>query len=166
MGLDVGGTKGRCLLLNVDSVETLCAYRPWQHRMTADMGYDLDTDAVWRLFGEAAREVLAKVDARPQDVLAVSTTGMRHGSVVVDAKGEVLLAAPTRDARGCDARPSVGGGTRARVSPAHRALSGAVVYGFPTIVDGASSARDFRSGTRGLGTKRLAGLSPVGNDGC
>ena len=52
------------------------------------------------LFGEAAREAMAKVGARPQDVLAVSTTGMRHGSVVVDARGEVLLATPTRDARG------------------------------------------------------------------
>ena len=41
-----------------------------------------------------------KVAARPQDVLAVSTTGMRHGSVVVDARGEVLLATPTRDGRG------------------------------------------------------------------
>ena len=100
MGLDLGGTKGRCLLLNVESSEALCVFRPWQHRMTAEMGYDLDTDKVWRLFGEAAREAMAKVNARPQDVLAVSTTGMRHGSVVVDARGDVLLAAPTRDARG------------------------------------------------------------------
>ena len=68
--------------------------------MTAGFGYDLDTVEVWRCFGEAAREAMAKVGARPQDVLAVSTTGMRHGSVVVDARGEVLLATPTRDARG------------------------------------------------------------------
>jgi len=100
MGLDLGGTKGRCLLLNVESSEALCVFRPWQHRMTAEMGYDLDTDMVWRLFGEAAREAMAKVNARPHDVLAVSTTGMRHGSVVVDVRGDVLLAAPTRDARG------------------------------------------------------------------
>src|SRR5262249_17663637 len=45
-------------------------------------------------------EAMAKVGARPHDVLAVSTTGMRHGSVVMDARGEVLLAAPTRDGRG------------------------------------------------------------------
>ena len=68
--------------------------------MTAGFGYDLDTVEVWRCFGEAAREAMAKVGARPQDVLAVSTTGMRHGSVVLDAGGEILLATPTRDARG------------------------------------------------------------------
>jgi sugar (pentulose or hexulose) kinase/phosphoglycerate dehydrogenase-like enzyme/ribulose-5-phosphate 4-epimerase/fuculose-1-phosphate aldolase/putative sterol carrier protein len=100
MGLDLGGKKGRCLLLDVESGEAVSACRPWQHRVTAGFGYDLDTVEVWRLFGEAAREAMAKAGAQPQDVLAVSTTGMRHGSVVVDARGEVLLATPTRDARG------------------------------------------------------------------
>ena len=100
MGLDLGGKKGRCLLLDVESGAAVSTCRPWQHRMTAGFGYDLDTVEVWRCFGEAAREAMAKVGARPQDVLAVSTTGMRHGSVVVDARGEVLLATPTRDARG------------------------------------------------------------------
>jgi sugar (pentulose or hexulose) kinase/phosphoglycerate dehydrogenase-like enzyme/ribulose-5-phosphate 4-epimerase/fuculose-1-phosphate aldolase/putative sterol carrier protein len=100
MGLDLGGKKGRCLLLDVESGAAVSTYRPWQHRMTAGFGYDLDTVDVWRCFGEAAREAMAKVGARPQDVLALSTTGMRHGSVVVDARGEVLLATPTRDARG------------------------------------------------------------------
>ena len=100
MGLDLGGKKVCCLLLDTESGAAVSTCRPWQHRMTAGFGCDLDTAAVWRLFGEAAREAMAKVGARPQDVLAVSTTGMRHGSVVVDAKGEVLLATPTRDGRG------------------------------------------------------------------
>jgi L-ribulose-5-phosphate 4-epimerase len=100
MGLDLGGKKGRCLLLDVASGAAVTTSRPWQHRVIAGFGYDLDTIEVWRLLGEAAREAMAKVGARPQDVLAVSTTGMRHGSVVVDARGEVLLATPTRDARG------------------------------------------------------------------
>jgi sugar (pentulose or hexulose) kinase/phosphoglycerate dehydrogenase-like enzyme/ribulose-5-phosphate 4-epimerase/fuculose-1-phosphate aldolase/putative sterol carrier protein len=100
MGLDLGGKKGRCLLLDVESGAAVSASRPWQHRINGEFGYDLDTVEVWRLFGEAAREAMAKVRARPLDVLAISTTGMRHGSVVVDAGGGVLLATPTRDARG------------------------------------------------------------------
>jgi sugar (pentulose or hexulose) kinase len=98
MGLDLSGQRGRCLLLDVKSGSAMSTSRSWQHRMTAGFGYDLDTVEVWRLFGEAAREAMSKVGARPQDVLGVSTTGMRHGSIVVDARGEVLLAAPTRDA--------------------------------------------------------------------
>ena len=100
MGLDLGGKKGRCLLLDVESGEAVSTCRPWQQRMTAGFGYDLDTVEVWRFLGEAAREAMAKVGARLQDVLAVSTTGMRHGSVVIDAGGEVLLATQTRDVRG------------------------------------------------------------------
>lgn len=100
MGLDVGGKKGCCLLLNTQSGAAVSVSRPWQHRMTAGFGYDLDTVEVWRLLGEAAREAMAKVAAQPRDVLAVSTTGMRHGSVVLDSSGAVLLATPTRDGRG------------------------------------------------------------------
>jgi sugar (pentulose or hexulose) kinase/phosphoglycerate dehydrogenase-like enzyme/ribulose-5-phosphate 4-epimerase/fuculose-1-phosphate aldolase/putative sterol carrier protein len=100
MGLDLGGKKIRCLLLDVDSGAVISARRPLHHRMTAGFGYDLDTLEVWRLFGDAAHEAMIKIGARPQDVLAVSTTGMRHGSVLVDARGEALFATPTRDARG------------------------------------------------------------------
>ena len=164
MGLDLGSTKGRCLLLNVESSEALCVFRPWQHRMTAEMGYDLDTDEVWRLFGEAAREAMAKVNARPQDVLAVSTTGMRHGSVVVDARGEVLLAAPTRDARGAmhGLQLAAERGREFHERTGH----------FPAPLFTASrllwmaqvSARAFRPGACGFGTERLAGIPAVGND--
>ncbi len=81
MGLDLGSKKGCCcLLLDVESGDAVSTCRPWQHRMTAGFGYDLDTVEVWRFFGEATCEAMAKVGARPQDVLAVSTTGMRHGS--------------------------------------------------------------------------------------
>ena len=100
MGLDLGGKKIRCLLLDVDSGASASAWRPLHHRMTADFGYDLDTVEVWRLFGDATHEAMSKIGARSQDIVAISTTGMRHGSVVIDAKGEVLLATPTRDARG------------------------------------------------------------------
>ena len=165
MGLDLGGKKGRCLLLDVESGAAVSTYRPWQHRMTAGFGYDLDTVEVWRCFGEAAREAMAKVGARPQDVLAVSTTGMRHGSVVLDAGGEILLGDADAGRARCDAWPAVGGRTRPRVSRPHWALSGAVVHGFPLVVDGGLSARAFRSGTRRVGTERLAGVSAVGKDG-
>ena len=100
MGLDLGGKSIRCLLLDVDSGAVVSARRALHHRMTAGLGYNLDTLEVWRLFGDAAHEVMTKLGAQPKDVLAISTTGMRHGSVLIDPRGEVLLATPTRDARG------------------------------------------------------------------
>jgi len=158
MGLDLGGKKGGCLLLDVKSGEAVSTCRPWQHRMTAGFGYDLDTVEVWRCLGEAARETMAKVGARPHDVLAVSTTGMRHGSVVVDAREDVLLATPTRDARGAVHGLQLAGqrGREFHERTGH----------FPApIVDGGLSARAFRPGTRDVGTERLVGVSAVGKDG-
>ncbi len=70
------------------------------HAAQEDWGVDLDAAEVWRLIGEAAREAIAQAGAQPSDIVAVSTTGMRHGSVIVDKAGNVLLATPTRDARG------------------------------------------------------------------
>src|SRR5262249_29134402 len=100
MGLDLGGKKGCCLLLDAESGESVTTCRWWQYRMIAGFGYDLDTVEVWCLFGEAICDAMAKVGAWLQDVLAVSTTGMRHGLVVVDVRGEVLLVVLTRDGRG------------------------------------------------------------------
>ena len=116
MGLDLGSKKGCCLLLDVESGDAVSTCRPWQHRMTAGFGYDLDTVEVWRFFGEATFEAMAKVAARPQDVLAVSTTGMRHGSVVGGCQRRNAACDPDTGRARRPARPSAGGRTRARAS--------------------------------------------------
>ncbi len=101
MGLDVGGSKGRCLICEVDTGRMVSAARPLHHRPAAvEWGVDLDAEQTFRLLAEAAREAVAKIGAEPNEILAVATTGMRHGSVVLDAHDRVLLATPTRDARG------------------------------------------------------------------
>src|SRR5262245_14155321 len=102
MGLDVGGGKGRCLLLDIDDGRTISTFRRWRHPVvpeTGGFGFDLDTAEVWRLLAEAAREALARAKAGPKQILGVAATGMRHGQVLVDRAGAVLLATPTRDAR-------------------------------------------------------------------
>jgi autoinducer 2 (AI-2) kinase len=98
MGLDVGASGGRCVLLDVESGRTVNTARAWRFRPAGNFGYDLDPAEVWRLLGEAVREAIAK--AGPSEIVAVATTGMRHGSVVLGRGDEVLLATPTRDARG------------------------------------------------------------------
>jgi autoinducer 2 (AI-2) kinase len=101
MGLDIGGSQGRCVVCDVDGGRMASAARPWRHRAApVAWGIDLDAEETYRLLAEAAREAVAKIGAEPREILAVATTGMRHGSVVLDARDRVLLATPTRDARG------------------------------------------------------------------
>jgi autoinducer 2 (AI-2) kinase len=107
MGLDVGGSKGRALLIDLAGGKAVSSFRAWRHPTvpeTGGFGLDLDTDLVWRLLGEAAREALARAGATGRDVVAVAATGMRHGQVLVDREGATLLASPS-----CDARAAVEG---------------------------------------------------------
>ncbi len=102
MGFDLGGSGGRCLLIELESAKITTAFRTWTHRQapnTSGWGFDLDLDQVWRVLGETSREVLDRADANPDQVLGVAATSMRHGMVLLDAGGRELLAVPNRDAR-------------------------------------------------------------------
>ena len=67
------------------------------------MGSAFDEEPTWALLAEAAREARERAGASPAEVLGIAATGMRHGSVLLDAQGRVLLATPNRDARGLGA---------------------------------------------------------------
>ncbi len=102
MGLDLGGGSARCLLLELASGQLHSASRRFaaQPHAGIPMGSVFDAAATWALLGEAAREALARAGAAPSAVLGIAATSMRHGSVLLDAQGGVLLATPNRDARG------------------------------------------------------------------
>ncbi len=54
---------------------------------------------IWHVLGETSREVLAKAGISPDAVVGIAATSMRHGTVAIDKKGNVLLAAPNKDSR-------------------------------------------------------------------
>ena len=102
MGLDVGGSGGRCLLVNVESGQVVTALRGWEHRVvpgTAGLGFDLDLESLWARLGEASREALERAGARPEQVLGMAVTSMRFALVVVDRAGRAVFGAPNRDGR-------------------------------------------------------------------
>lgn len=102
MALDAGGGSGRCLVVEVESGAVFTAKRYWTHPPapgTAGLGYDLDTDDIWRKLAEASREALDRAGARPGDVLGVAATSMRNTTVLLDRDGRVLMGAPNQDAR-------------------------------------------------------------------
>ena len=102
MGLDAGGGGGRCLLVETEGGRVTTVFRPWTHRPapgTGGWGYDLDLERCWSLLAEATREAMGWVGATPEQVLAVAATSMRHTTVVIDRRGQAILATPNRDAR-------------------------------------------------------------------
>ncbi len=102
LGLDAGGGSGRCLLVDLNTQQVVVTARSWAPLPapdTAGWGFDLDLETMWRLLGEATREALQRAGARPQDVVGLAATSMRHGVVVLDRNGRPMLAVPNRDAR-------------------------------------------------------------------
>ena len=103
LGLDAGGSGVRALLFDATSGRPLAtARRRWSHPAapgTGGLGVDLDLDATWWLLAETAREVLARSGADGLDVCGVATSAIRFATIVLDARGDALLAVPNRDGR-------------------------------------------------------------------
>ena len=102
IGLDAGGSGGRCLLVNVETRALTLTARPWRLRPAPNAGawgLELDLLTIWRTLGEITREALVRAGARPTHVLGLAATSMRHGLVLLDAGGRELFAVPNRDAR-------------------------------------------------------------------
>ena len=102
MGLDMGGGGGRCLLVNSETGEITSIFHAWTLPSAPEVGgfaFKLDTDKIWRVLGETAREAIKKAGISSQEVAGIAATSMRHGTVMIDKKGQVLLATPNRDAR-------------------------------------------------------------------
>ncbi len=102
MSLDLGGSGGRCLLVNSQTGEVTSAYRSWTHPNAAEIGswaFDLDAEGIWRTMGEIAREARLKAGVSAADVAGLAATSMRHNTVIIDKAGKVLLATPNKDAR-------------------------------------------------------------------
>ena len=102
MGLDIGSGHGACLLFNVYNGDITTTVREWSHPLAigdGSWGVDLDTDLVWRSLKDTVQEAMFNASASPDQVLGIATASMRHGIVVLDNDGEVMLAIPTNDAR-------------------------------------------------------------------
>ena len=102
IGLDLGSSGGRCLLINTETGAAAASTRPWSHeRVPAywPWALDLDLDHIWKMVGEMAREAIHHADIAPDQIAALGIASMRHGTVAIDAAGTPLFAAPTMDGR-------------------------------------------------------------------
>ncbi|MFT4518390.1 MAG: sugar (pentulose or hexulose) kinase/phosphoglycerate dehydrogenase-like enzyme/ribulose-5-phosphate 4-epimerase [Halioglobus sp.] len=102
MGIDLGGSGARCMLVDRQSTKRQSASGSWKFpsaKGTFGTGFDLDLDTIWEVAGKACRDALQLADIDGTQVAAVAVSSMRFSTVLIDASGNSLLAFPNRDAR-------------------------------------------------------------------
>ena len=102
LGIDIGGSGVRCLLVNTASGDTFnsaCSGWEFPEAPGTIAGFDIDLDRIWRHIGETSQTVLAKAGINGDSVMSVAVSAIRFGTVIVDKDGSPLFAVPTRDAR-------------------------------------------------------------------
>ena len=102
MGIDLGGSGARCVLLNSASGTLHSAFGAWQfppQEGTFGTGYAVDLENVWHTVGNACRGALKKAAINPAAVASVGVAAMRFSTVVLDKDGQAILSMDNRDAR-------------------------------------------------------------------
>ncbi len=102
MGIDLGSSGVRCVLVDARDGRCTVASRSWTFPRAAHpsgLAYDIDLDLTWMLVGEACREAIDMAGAIGDQIAGVAVSAIRLGTVIIDKHGRVLFASPNRDAR-------------------------------------------------------------------
>ncbi len=102
MGIDLGGSGARCLLVDRSSGTQVSTSGSWQFAAapgTFGTGYDIDLELVWEVVTKACRDALQQAHIESSAVAAIAVSAMRFSTVVLGADGKSLLAVDNRDAR-------------------------------------------------------------------
>jgi autoinducer 2 (AI-2) kinase len=102
MGIDLGGSGARCVLVNRSSNTQINTCGSWTFspaKGTFGTGFDINLQQVWDIVGRVCREAVQQAAIAPSLVSTVAISSMRFSTVLLDAQGTSLLAVPNRDAR-------------------------------------------------------------------
>jgi len=104
LAVDAGTGSIRAVLFDTDGNQLGCVQEEWTHKedpkYPGSMNFDWEYN--WSLACGCIRGVLSQTGIDPADIAGVSTTCMREGIVLYDAKGNEIWACANVDARSTD----------------------------------------------------------------
>jgi autoinducer 2 (AI-2) kinase len=104
MAIDAGTGSVRAVIFDIQGNQKGCVQREWKHnedpRFPGSMDFDWNLN--WQLTCDCIQGVLAETGINPRGIAAVSTSCMREGIVLYDARGKELWACANVDARAKD----------------------------------------------------------------
>ena len=98
VGLDLGTSGARCLVVDETGGRVAAASRPWTYRWLGMGACELDPREAWTAVVEATHEALADTEAA--DIGGIGITSQRTGVVFLDEDGTEVFVSPNADGRG------------------------------------------------------------------
>lgn len=101
MALDAGTGSVRSVIFDTEGNQVEVSSREWEHKKDPRFEGSMDFDCAnnWRLTIETIRESMEKANVNADDILAVATTSMREGIVLLDNDNREIWACANVDAR-------------------------------------------------------------------
>src|SRR5688572_249788 len=91
LGVDVGTSSVKALLVDADGTSLASASRPLVLHADEPLAAEQDAEDWWAAARDAVRDVLSQ--ARGRSVAAVGLTGQKHALLALDARGRPLARA-------------------------------------------------------------------------
>ena len=98
VGLDIGTSGGRCLVVDEEGQQVGVGSRLWSYRWEGPGMCELDPDQAFAALSAAARDALAGLDT--SEIVGVGVASQRTGVVLLDENGVELYTGPNADGRG------------------------------------------------------------------
>ena len=102
LSIDAGHGGCKCVLFDVESRKYFTSFEKWGYITPGDdfLLKEFDPNLFFEKICKGVKKLLKKVKANPKDILAISSSSMRHSFVFLDSNGREIYAGPNTDARG------------------------------------------------------------------
>ncbi len=95
MGIDLGGSGARCVLVNRSSGALVSATGSWAFAPaegTFGTGYDVDLDLVWDVVGQACRDAAEKAGLAAGELSGIAVrSGIRNDSHLAETQPDMMV---------------------------------------------------------------------------
>jgi autoinducer 2 (AI-2) kinase len=110
LGIDFGTSGGKCLITDLKGNEKARIFREWWYDSPEEIkpyAKEFNAEAFWQIISGTVRDAIRKAKVPAGKILAVSSSSLRQGIVLLDGGGKELYAGPNIDARGALAQDKI-----------------------------------------------------------
>jgi xylulokinase len=93
LGIDASTTATKAILVDEKGAVVVAAATSYGYETPQPLWSEQSPDLWWDGASESIRRVIDETEVRPEEIEAVGLTGQMHGSVLLDAEGEVIRPA-------------------------------------------------------------------------